>query len=46
MAVGLGDGVSEGLGRIRREMHKACSPRLGPRPDVSESVPLEFDEGG
>jgi hypothetical protein len=44
MAAGLGDGVSEGLGRIRREMHKARSPRLGPRPDVSGSVPLEFDE--
>jgi hypothetical protein len=44
MATGLGDGVSEGLGRIRREMHKVRSPRLGPRPDVSESVPLEFDE--
>jgi hypothetical protein len=44
MATGLGDGVSEGLGRIRREMHKVRSPRLGPRSDVSGSVPLEFDE--
>ena len=44
MAAGLGDGVSEGLGRIRREMHKVRSPRLGPRSDVSGSVPLEFDE--
>ena len=44
MATGLGDGVSEGLGRIRREMHKVRSPRLGPRYDVSGSVALEFDE--
>ena len=44
MAAGFGDGMSEGLGRIRREMHKARSPRLGPRSDVSGSVPLEFDE--
>jgi len=44
MATGLGDGVSEGFGRLRREMHKVRSPRLGPRYDVSGSVPLEFDE--
>jgi hypothetical protein len=44
VAIGLGDGVSEGLCRIRREMHKVRSPRLGPRSDVSGSVPLEFDE--
>ncbi len=43
---GIGDGMSEGLGRIRREMHKARSPQLVPRPDsgLTGSVPLEFDE--
>lgn len=30
MAASLGDGISEGLGHIRREMHKARSPQLGP----------------
>jgi hypothetical protein len=44
MATGFGDGVSEGLGRIRREIHKVRSPRLGPRYDVPGSVALEFDE--
>lgn len=37
---GLGDGVSEGFGRIRKEMHRVRSPTV---PDIS-SVPLEFDE--
>jgi hypothetical protein len=43
---GIGDGMSESLGRIRREINKARSPRLRPRPDssMSASVPLEFDE--
>ena len=43
---GIGDGVSEGLGRIRREMHKVRSPPLLPRSDSSMPgpVPLEFDE--
>lgn len=43
---GIGDGVTEGLGRIRREMHKVRSPQLLPRSDssMSGSVPLEFDE--
>jgi len=44
---GLGDGVSEGLGRIRREFNRVRSPRLRPHyPDssMSASVPLEFDE--
>lgn len=43
---GIGDGMSEGLGRIRREMHKARSPQLVPRADSSlaGAVPLEFDE--
>jgi hypothetical protein len=46
---GLSDGMSEGIGRIRREIRKARSP---PRPSggggggdgVSGHVPLEFDE--
>ena len=43
---GIGDGVTEGFGRIRREMHKVRSPPLRPRSDssVSGPVPLEFDE--
>lgn len=42
---GIGDGVSEGIGRIRREMHKTRSPQLVARPDsLSGPVPLEFDE--
>jgi hypothetical protein len=44
---GIGDGVTEGIGRIRREMNKVRSPPLLPRPDSSMSsgpVPLEFDE--
>ena len=51
---GLSDGMSEGIGRIRREIHKARSPpgashlRLASRAsEVTSgvsSVPLEFDE--
>jgi hypothetical protein len=43
---GLGDGVSESLGRIRREFNRVRSPRLRPHPDSTmyASVPLEFDE--
>jgi hypothetical protein len=45
MAAGFNDGVSEGFGRIRREVHKVRSPRLLPRSSsVSGPVPLEFDE--
>lgn len=44
MATGFSDGMTESIGRIRREMHKVRSPILGPRSDVSSSVPLEFDE--
>lgn len=44
MASGLSDGVSEGLGRIRREIHKVRPPQLGPRSEDSGSVPLEFNE--
>lgn len=43
---GFSDGMNEGLGRIRREIHKARSPPLISRTDSSMSgpVPLEFDE--
>ncbi|KAJ3997637.1 hypothetical protein F5050DRAFT_1568895 [Lentinula boryana] len=43
---GIGDGMSEGIGRFRREINKARSPQLLPSSDssLSASVPLEFDE--
>ncbi|KAJ7430865.1 hypothetical protein FB451DRAFT_461394, partial [Mycena latifolia] len=48
---GLGDGVAEGLGRLRREMRHqrqkqlaARSPRARGGDDVEASVPLAFDE--
>ena len=43
---GIGDGVTEGFGRIRREIDKVRSPPLRPRSDssVSGPVPLAFDE--
>jgi hypothetical protein len=43
---GLGDGVSEGLGRIQWEINWVRLPGLRPYPDstMSTSVPLEFDE--
>ena len=47
VAAGIQDGMSEGIGRIRREFGKTRSPRLvATRPDASDhpSVPLEFDE--
>jgi hypothetical protein len=46
VAAGISDGMSEGLGRLRREIGKVRSPRLIPRSgdSVSTSVPLEFDE--
>ncbi|KAI0693476.1 hypothetical protein BC835DRAFT_1071237 [Cytidiella melzeri] len=46
VAVGISDGMSESLGRLRREIGKVRSPRLLPRSgdSVSTSVPLEFDE--
>ncbi|KAI0084206.1 hypothetical protein BDY19DRAFT_997921 [Irpex rosettiformis] len=46
VAAGISDGMSEGLGRLRREIGKVRSPRLVPRSgdSVSASVPLEFDE--
>ncbi|KAJ7223555.1 hypothetical protein GGX14DRAFT_513857 [Mycena pura] len=53
VAAGLGDGVAEGLGRLRREMRhqrqrqRARSPARkggGGGDDMEASVPLEFDE--
>ncbi|TFK84177.1 hypothetical protein K466DRAFT_527701 [Polyporus arcularius HHB13444] len=48
VAAGIQDGMSEGLGRIRREFGKARSPRLVARRDDQGAsavpVPLEFDE--
>ncbi|KAI0352417.1 hypothetical protein OH77DRAFT_783988 [Trametes cingulata] len=49
VAAGIQDGMSEGLGRIRRELGKARSPRPSSDPAVSvagslPTVPLEFDE--
>ena len=43
---GFSDGMTEGIGRIRREIHKVRSPPLKARLDNSMSgpVPLEFDE--
>lgn len=44
---GIGDGMSESLGRFKREMNKARSPPLAPMSDntsTSALVPLEFDE--
>lgn len=45
VAAGISDGMSEGLGRLRREIGKVRSPRLAPKRDsLSVAVPLEFDE--
>ncbi|KAI0666055.1 hypothetical protein C8Q78DRAFT_1060998 [Trametes maxima] len=46
VAAGIQDGMSEGFGRIRRELGKARSPRPNSDPAVPglPSVPLEFDE--
>jgi hypothetical protein len=50
VAAGLSDGMSEGIGRIRREMNRARSPRSSNipssavNPQSGERVPLEFDE--
>ncbi|KAF5385645.1 hypothetical protein D9757_005561 [Collybiopsis confluens] len=44
---GLGDGMSESLGRLRREVNKVRSPQLLPTSSdniIAASVPLEFDE--
>lgn len=46
VASGISDGMSEGLGRLRREFSKVRSPKSAPRAGQSlpSSVPLEFDE--
>ncbi|EKM58747.1 uncharacterized protein PHACADRAFT_248804 [Phanerochaete carnosa HHB-10118-sp] len=45
VAAGISDGMSEGLGRLRREIGKVRSPRLAPKRDsLLGLVPLEFDE--
>jgi len=50
VAAGITDGVSEGLGRLRREINKARSPRLRPMQSLGSGVnspswaPIEFDE--
>lgn len=45
VAAGISDGMSEGLGLLRREIGKVRSPRLNARRgDAASSVPLEFDE--
>ena len=47
VAAGITDGVSEGLGRLRREINKAKSPRLKPMQSRVTSpswAPIEFDE--
>ena len=45
VAAGISDGMSEGLGRLRREIGKVRSPRLAPKRDsLSATVPLEFNE--
>ena len=48
---GLGDGMNEGIGRLRREMHRVrpsastgAGDTRGERDALSSSVPLEFDE--
>lgn len=48
VAAGITDGVSEGLGRLRREINKAKSPKLNPRQSLGSASPawasIEFDE--
>ncbi|KAJ3553080.1 hypothetical protein NM688_g3809 [Phlebia brevispora] len=44
VAAGLSDGMSEGIGRLRREIGRVKSPRPATRRGVSTSVTLEFDE--
>ena len=50
VAAGITDGVSEGLGRLRREINRAKSPRLKPMQSLGSHVaspswaPIEFDE--
>ena len=50
VTAGITDGVSEGFGRLRREINKAKSPRLKPMQSLGSGVtspswaPIEFDE--
>ncbi|KAI0051493.1 hypothetical protein FA95DRAFT_1534680 [Auriscalpium vulgare] len=47
MTSGISDGMSEGLGRLRREIGKVRSPRMLAKSDhtaTGEPVTLEFDE--
>ena len=50
VAAGITDGVSEGLGRLRREINKAKSPKLNPMQSLGPGMtspswaPIEFDE--
>jgi len=50
VAAGITDGVSEGLGRLRREINKAKSPKLRPTQSLVSGAttpswaPIEFDE--
>ena len=50
VAAGITDGVSEGFGRLRREINKAKSPKLHPRRSLGSGMTsptwasLEFDE--
>ena len=50
VAAGITDGVSEGFGRLRREINKAKSPRLKPRRSLGSGMAsptwasIDFDE--
>jgi hypothetical protein len=49
VTAGISDGVSEGIGRLKREIGKVRSPRLNPRVEQGSGqqptwAPLEFDE--
>ncbi|KAF8838160.1 hypothetical protein BDN67DRAFT_991441 [Paxillus ammoniavirescens] len=43
MTAGIAEGVGEGFGRIRKEIHRVRSPQLGDG-GFAPPVPLEFDE--
>jgi hypothetical protein len=44
VAAGISDGMTEGFGRLKREIGKVRSPKLDPRTESSAWSPLEFDE--
>jgi hypothetical protein len=44
VAAGISDGMTEGLGRLKREIGKVRSPKLNPRTESPAWAPLEFDE--